>query len=99
MVHQEHVKHLEHLVNGESEKHNTQLRQKKLMIQFVDLKHIEHLEAVLNTYKKALCTINTRATNDYNDWINRTNKTCRTTTKYNIRVKDEASNMIQTKAS
>ena len=29
MVHQEHVKHLEHLVNGESEKHNTQLRQKK----------------------------------------------------------------------
>ena len=28
MGHQELVKHLEHLVHGESEKHNTQLRQK-----------------------------------------------------------------------
>ena len=54
------------------------------MIQFVDLKHIEHLEAVLIIYKKALCTINTRATNDYNDRITRTSKTCRTTTEYEI---------------
>ena len=53
------------------------------MIQFVDLKHIEHLEAVLNTYKKALCTINTRATNDYNDRITRTSKTYRTSKEYN----------------
>ena len=57
------------------------------MIQFVDLKHIEHLEAVLITYKKALCTINTRATNDYNDRITRTSKTCRTTTEYKIFIK------------
>ena len=49
MMYQEYVKHLKHLVHRESEKHNTQLRQKKLMIQFVDLKHIEHLEAVLIT--------------------------------------------------
>ena len=54
------------------------------MIQFVDLKHKEHLEAEIIIYKKALCTVNTRATTDYNDRITRTSKTCRTTTEYNI---------------
>ena len=54
------------------------------MIQFVDLKHKEHLEAEIIIYKKALCTINTITTNDFNDRVTRTNETCRTTTEYNI---------------